>query len=1292
MWKEWVARETTGTVSAAGSSLNDETGVKDFFLSNIALVRERHPRIEDLLDGKHPFPLKTALLPGGLPNFYIKRGSEDFAAVYTGKTSEDIAPFSERLRNIKGKVVCVMGCGLFIHARPILEMAGDRNLVVFFEAYPSIFKTALETMDLKGVLDHPHARFAIGEMNDPYDLIHSEEDTLYTSGGGEFIEFGPLCALAPEWYRERRAVFEKYLTRRRVSMKTAAFAGRRFIENSFGNLLGLSESMPLNALKDSMAGIPAVIVASGPSLSKNIGELKKAGDRAWIIAVDSALSPLMENGIRPHAVVSVDYNEFTYEKLAPYAGELHETDLVFIPSVTSKILNGIRFRNRFYSFPETGLKEIFNRLLRSGGDALEDVHAVIHLALAAALTAGCGPVVFTGLDLAYSGKKDHAEGTILHWNGGQSSSDSVIMVEGVEGNMVESTSGFIAVKEICERMIAVNPGHVFIDATEGGAKIAGTRILGLKETLESFHPQNPDRFILSCNGAKPPGLRAAVEEIPLLIKESGQLLGQIKNYENELEKVERYLAPRKSQPPDPAALPQAVKKAAVSMDRINGTLDGSVLLSSLTCIFSEYYEEYLDAEMDVAAAPSSPGRRFAAALRQQAFVQRIRKKALQFLMDLAAKTLAFIEKTENAFKTGGLPFQHIAECLDTLIDRQYLVKVEELLSKTVNGPGKQFYEGVIQIIRGDIDKGLAVFESAAGMDGDLIPRIRAFKDKMIEAWLSADGPDTFRRMCLGYALRLEPSNEKVSSVNRERLSHRIMNALGHGDYDTAFYEIESEHRSRPISEPDLSSVFALLLFKRGRISEGLAFLKQSIDGEWESSFRSVLLQTHFHSVLGVDCFSPDLPWVENLVESSRRETWAKRALQELFALNVRSIPGKILKRSVSGHEMVETERMLDEWAFIEEMIPDWAQLKAWALLYRGDPDAAENLLRRAMDVEKMTIPMTGNKGFLIYLSAVFALYNGDMERGTAILHDLLESSENTFYYFRFTAWLLFFRSGDVKRAEKILSGICDEKGNLPWIARICEDYRNGLLTENMDEYRDVNFLSWYFFVMGKYCLETGDKTFGTDCLRASVNHDPSILLKKDRVLIADCVLEKWHEDCSTIESFIESGEFVKAEAVCQEWEATRSAIRDYHPVRAIIREKIEGLSGALEYLDSLPAGESDDPYVLFYLSKLLFVHGRRDQALHALTRAVELDPGAAEFWEEIGDVLFGEGQHNQAVNAYERCISALPDRLDVIRKIGDVYLAMGKKDPALMAYRAVLRADRNNELALRRLQEIEGEG
>src|SRR5437764_344282 len=83
------------------------------------------------------------------------------------------------------------------------------------------------------------------------------------------------------------------------------FAGR-YLLNTLTNLPVIAREANAGALFDGFSDVPAIIVSAGPSLDRNIPKLRKFHDRGLMIAVDTALRPLLGAGIYPQLVVSVD--------------------------------------------------------------------------------------------------------------------------------------------------------------------------------------------------------------------------------------------------------------------------------------------------------------------------------------------------------------------------------------------------------------------------------------------------------------------------------------------------------------------------------------------------------------------------------------------------------------------------------------------------------------------------------------------------------------------------------------------------------------------------------------------------------------------------------------------------------------------------------------------------------------------------------------------------------------------------------------------------------------------------
>ena len=92
------------------------------------------------------------------------------------------------------------------------------------------------------------------------------------------------------------------------------FAGR-YLLNTLTNVPVIARESNVTELFGLMTGVPAMIVAAGPSLNRNIEDLKAVEGRALIVAVDTAVRPLLTAGVQPHLAVSVDPSDINARHL-----------------------------------------------------------------------------------------------------------------------------------------------------------------------------------------------------------------------------------------------------------------------------------------------------------------------------------------------------------------------------------------------------------------------------------------------------------------------------------------------------------------------------------------------------------------------------------------------------------------------------------------------------------------------------------------------------------------------------------------------------------------------------------------------------------------------------------------------------------------------------------------------------------------------------------------------------------------------------------------------------------------
>jgi tetratricopeptide (TPR) repeat protein len=95
----------------------------------------------------------------------------------------------------------------------------------------------------------------------------------------------------------------------------------------------------------------------------------------------------------------------------------------------------------------------------------------------------------------------------------------------------------------------------------------------------------------------------------------------------------------------------------------------------------------------------------------------------------------------------------------------------------------------------------------------------------------------------------------------------------------------------------------------------------------------------------------------------------------------------------------------------------------------------------------------------------------------------------------------------------------------------------------------------------------------------------------------------------------------------------------------------------------------------YNLGSVRLLQGRRQDALAAFDRAIEIDPLYANAYRARGIVLYREGRLDDAARAYKRAIQLAPDDVSAHHNFGVLSQAQGQLDDAIAHYRDALRLD-----------------
>ncbi|NOX25962.1 MAG: DUF115 domain-containing protein, partial [Deltaproteobacteria bacterium] len=465
------------------------TEFPDFYDCNMALLKDRQPHIWQMITELRPRAAgKICRAQNGSLN--LRLDGHDGSSILLHKDANPESEADDFAAGIPANhagFVALLGMGLGYAALGILERLPLLQSFAVFERDPGIFRQAIEHIDLSSLLTDKRLILGIGSENKVSTVLAPAARTLQLEDS-RVLHHMQSFEFDPEGYRQLKEELFLHLNGMNVGGMTVKSLGRNFFNNRFRHITTIHHQHLLEDLHKTFAGVPAILVAGGPSLDKNIHILKQVQDRAVIMAVDTVLPALLEHGINPHFLTSIDPNNLTYEKFADVIPKVKDTSLICSSWVNPRTPQNFPARQVFWTFTANPMEAWLNSLM--GGEIFTSgASTVAHLNLVAADILGCDPVIFVGQDLAYPQTASHAQGTVLQ---GSAPTDILRdgntegkLVKGIDGTMLRTNRSFLSMKEFFESAIA-NSTKKFINATEGGAHIEGTEVLTLQETIDSY--------------------------------------------------------------------------------------------------------------------------------------------------------------------------------------------------------------------------------------------------------------------------------------------------------------------------------------------------------------------------------------------------------------------------------------------------------------------------------------------------------------------------------------------------------------------------------------------------------------------------------------------------------------------------------------------------------------------------------------------------------------------------------------------------------------------------------------
>ncbi|MDF2541064.1 MAG: hypothetical protein K0S47_782 [Herbinix sp.] len=383
------------------------------------------------------------------------------------------------MKNI-GIIVIMFGLGNGVFIRELLKHIREDVAILIYEPSQELFFYVIEHYDISDILSSGNVSITVEGINDNeiknllsnyIDWInlksqivtyHPQYDNIFSGSVKKFIK-----------------IVQDNMDRTVVNKNTDIAISGLTVTNTIRNIKYLPKYNLVTDLKGKFSkDTPAIIVAAGPSLDKNIEELKRAKGKAVIFAVDTAMKYLLAHNIEPDFIVTLDP-----KKALRHLRDERCKQIPIFSRIDSRPENIEQNQKRIILYNLEGyVKTILEQLekdtgiLNSGGSVATGAFSICE-------TIGFQRIILVGQDLAYLGESTHAGGLKVDVSDAGSHTQ---MVEDIYGNPIKTRYDWYVYIRWFEDAVDMFEGEEVIDATEGGAKIKGTTILTLRDAIDQY--------------------------------------------------------------------------------------------------------------------------------------------------------------------------------------------------------------------------------------------------------------------------------------------------------------------------------------------------------------------------------------------------------------------------------------------------------------------------------------------------------------------------------------------------------------------------------------------------------------------------------------------------------------------------------------------------------------------------------------------------------------------------------------------------------------------------------------
>jgi hypothetical protein len=376
-------------------------------------------------------------------------------------------------------LVCFVGAGLGYAPDRLLRTTTSTRILII-EPDEGLASAMLARWDWRTAI----AAGRVTVLSGPAYLGVTEAWRLVPAGVEPTVLCHPtLLDARPTDTRAALDVLRRIITDARLNAEAAKRFAGPYLLNCLRNAPRIAREASVTALFDSTPGRTAILVGAGPSLNRNLEELRAVRDgagRALLVSTDTALRTVLAAGFAPQFVVCVDPSEGNARHLVGLP-PCPETRLLCDGGIHPSACEPFAGRTSFFKvshhhpWPWLQSHGIERPRVTVWGSVLTATAELARLM-------GCSSMVFIGSDLAYSGGQPYARGTVFE-------QDWADYAAATHASMEQIWSSWMV------------PTDCPMHDVSGGEVTSSAHLIAYRDWFVAWSEQHPELMVVNATGA-----------------------------------------------------------------------------------------------------------------------------------------------------------------------------------------------------------------------------------------------------------------------------------------------------------------------------------------------------------------------------------------------------------------------------------------------------------------------------------------------------------------------------------------------------------------------------------------------------------------------------------------------------------------------------------------------------------------------------------------------------------------------------------------------------------------------